>query len=737
MHEHSLSPLSVVDFHKDYLIEFVRHKTGWDQRNEVSAKTQLNYLCNYLADAQIGCQTIIVEDEYIDRHYLEDYSEYYARCFPSHPRKCSRVHFFSEKFDQQQFVIGLSTNDKVLADQLRESYLGFAVIRPIPHTFFAKICLAQYKDLRTREYSKILTRDVHVSLFGLDLVVQTIPFLEQDKVVSACATSAVWTALSASTEFPMSRLPSPSAITKAASNSNYDGTRTFPTIGLSPHQVARSLKIFGNEPSIFPCDTEGDRSDLQEHIYSYIQSGTPVIMGGEVYELAGEKVRHLGKHLVCVVGYSTRSCEHQPGLRLLSHEIDKIYVHDDRYGPFVKVRMAPRTFVHDEETKTGLALSFNGCDNDVFVPEIAIVGLDHKVRIPYSQVFNICTSFVAHCDLALQDINEEVSRKTLSDDEKSEYAALSKLFKVFTDGVWDIALTTSVKVKQEVLPSTSFTTFNGMLNKSSLLLQSMPKHVWRCRVHEKTDGKNLPFTDILFDATEVPQGRVLVGFIAYSTNAQTIWNYVSELIEFRVWQQYRLSDNSIKQFIGCFVRFFSELKDRTYLNTLYGPAGVPRRALKPGESDESSSIAKRPDTLTVRRGGAFDWGTLRKDKKYIWVINEPGDIVLGEDIATSSADGKTSFQGHPTLIDGKPGRVAGELIYVPETNTWKINLQSRAYTGHLDRRSEEARGYLRNVIAVNLVGLPVQLSEDVHSQSGKAERATDKAAILTTDSVSN
>jgi hypothetical protein len=374
---------------------------------------------------------------------------------------------------------------------------------------------------------------------------------------------------------------------------------------------------------------------------------------------------------------------------------------------------------------SGLALSFAGSDNDVFVPEIAIVGLDQKVRIPYAHVFNICTSFVVHVALALQDLDRMKEGQQFTDEEAVAFNELRMSLQILVDGVWDISLTTGVKVKQEIMTSASFSTFNGMLNKSALLLQSMPKHLWRCRVLTVgNDGTKTAFTDILFDATEVPQGRVLVGFITYSPEAQGMWNQISQLIEHRVWQRYSLSDNTARKFIGCFIRFFSELKDRTYLNTMYGPAGVPQRALKPGESDDLSSIAIRPDTYTIRRGGSFDWNVLKHDKKYIWVINELGDIVIGEDIATGPEESK-SFQGHPTLIDGKPGRVAGELIYVQAKNAWTINLQSRAYSGHLDRRSEEARGYLKNVITTNLVGLNVQMYNDAQHPPEKNERATD------------
>ncbi len=37
------------------------------------------YLNDYLK--QIGCKTIIIETKYVDKNFLDDYSEYYSRCF--------------------------------------------------------------------------------------------------------------------------------------------------------------------------------------------------------------------------------------------------------------------------------------------------------------------------------------------------------------------------------------------------------------------------------------------------------------------------------------------------------------------------------------------------------------------------------------------------------------------------------------------------------------------------------
>lgn len=127
-----LSPIAVVPYNKDYVVDFIRYKTDWDQRSEVFDKAQISYLDQYLLVNGTPAQTIVVENEYIDRHYLEDYAEYYARCFPDHPKLCSRLHFFAYDFKEHEFMESLANPSSPLIQELHKNYIGFVVIRPMP-----------------------------------------------------------------------------------------------------------------------------------------------------------------------------------------------------------------------------------------------------------------------------------------------------------------------------------------------------------------------------------------------------------------------------------------------------------------------------------------------------------------------------------------------------------------------------------------------------------------------------
>src|SRR2546423_7909731 len=62
----------------------------------VEQKLQSKYFENYFQ--AVGARTIVVEEDYTDRDFLEDYAAYFVRCFRSYKKTCTRLHFFSSKF---------------------------------------------------------------------------------------------------------------------------------------------------------------------------------------------------------------------------------------------------------------------------------------------------------------------------------------------------------------------------------------------------------------------------------------------------------------------------------------------------------------------------------------------------------------------------------------------------------------------------------------------------------------
>src|SRR5437773_1098595 len=123
------APFDVLPFSADNLSLALSNDRCTSQ--DVAVQDRAKYLRGYLS--AIGAQTIIVEYEYTDGDYLEDFASYYVRCFATYARRCKRLHFFSTTLSDETirgFVRGGLPKDD--DSRIQESYLGFVVARPLP-----------------------------------------------------------------------------------------------------------------------------------------------------------------------------------------------------------------------------------------------------------------------------------------------------------------------------------------------------------------------------------------------------------------------------------------------------------------------------------------------------------------------------------------------------------------------------------------------------------------------------
>jgi len=709
---------SVLSYNKNSIISFIREKTGSDNRSEISGKNQLVYLFYYLE--KIKAKTIFIESEYINKHYLEDYSEYYVRCFHKHSKICSRIHFFDDEITSSEFAEGFENKSKQFVSKLDNSYLGFIVIRPIVNAFLANISLIPYRKFDGNPEYKILTNKNNISLFGIDLTVNTIPLQEQDKVVAACATSAVWCLLNASNHIHKNYLPSPSAITKAAEPLYDLSTRIFPNKGLTPGQVSKSLKEYGLESTILSFDNkklegkeldekaELDLIEIKENIYSHIQNDIPILLGGDIYAKNSDgKAELLGKHLVCVLGFkleNDNNIKNDEDLKLKAHFIESLYIHDDRYGPYLKVDLKFEDWEceNDNKKQKGLVVILNdgGCKH-LFMPDLLIFGLYHKVRIPYTKADYICKRLHAVIDQICEFTKTQL-------DEENEFKEKIKIYSSILNSTWKIELTTNNKLKSEILENESWYSSSQGAYKKHFLAMNMPRYIWRVKIEQA----GVLISELHLDATEVPDGNILFSYIAYNVDAHKFWGAVDNDVKNRVWDDiYAVTtEEQEKSAISTIMRFFMQSDDQSVLNTLYGPVNYPDRELKDGEIDVYENVSQRPDLYIVRRDNQFDEEKqLDRSTKYIWVITKNGDLTIGEDIYVNDG-GKEKYLGHPTLIDGAPARIGGELKYSHVDKSWLINAFSGAYSKHLNGDEKTARVFLENVIKHNFYKFDIEIT---------------------------
>lgn len=700
-------------FNRNAIVSFIREKTGWDSRREINEKRQLKYLFDYLEKDHINAKTVIIENDYVDKHYLEDYAEYYVRCFENYSRICSRIHFFDQKISEKEFLDALNSKCCLSRRKLEKSYLGFVVIRPIANTFLAKICIRPYKRLVDNNEYCILKKDIFVSLFGISLKVETIPLLEQDKVVAACATSSIWTMLNASKHLNESFIPSASAITKSSGTLTSTGSRIFPSTGLRTEQISTILKNNGLEPipKILRKELyqgvklleDTSRSDfakdhislVKEHCYSYLSNEIPLLLGGTIYEKNTNSVyRALGKHLVCVLGYQTNKSyqfEDKNEQKLASHKVQKLYAHDDRYGPYSRISLELAIVNYESENGEneklcGLRLHHEGREDDLFVPDLLLVGVYHKIRITHSEASRICRVFHSEVSKRLAIFNTIRERLT------SEQESSMSFYETFKNSIFDIHLTENNKEKLRLIKTKDWYSSCYGDKKSDFLSVNMPRYIWRCGIiHE-----GVRISDYYLDATGVLQGQVIIGYVSYQEIAEQFWQQVGKDIRNNEWEEFydTVTDPDERSALRTIMKYFLAPESDISLNALYGPLRYPNRNLKPGEEDDFENIKKRSDLISIARDNQMNLNQkLKKQIKYIWVINKYGDFVVGEDI--EEPDG---FQGHPTLIDGAPARLGGELLYDQNEKKWLISTKSGTYSYHLVDDPNQASIYLTNLI---------------------------------------
>ncbi|GAB0153545.1 hypothetical protein [Marinobacterium sp. BA1] len=630
-------PYLVCQFAKSTVSNLVKECFGSDFPNIIN-KRQINYIYNYLSD--LGAESVLLESSYVDKDYLEDYSNYYVKCFNEYGSRSARLHFFSKHIDHTVMDNVLANACQKDLDDIQESYLGFIVVKPLPKTFIGKTCLRTYPAFAIDECRNLISRDYVVNLFGIELKVNSIAFQEQDKVLSACATTAIWSSLHAIEWKDTKNISSCGKITSSAINHISDSSNRFPNNGLTNKQILRALDVEGLKHQRFDVGSK-DKIFFFNKVKSHIDSGLPLILGAKIYELSShEKPRYLGGHAVTVLGYKD----------LEGHE--SVYIHDDRIGPFARAAIEPLSKYEGESEgfNDRWCLTLQEKDeysnwkkpHQILVPESIIIPSHRKNRIPESYVRNTCDYIVAGYDSFVKSLESAGKDVSLHKD-KVRYK---------------IKLQQVGRYKKEIL-------FSSLVNKSEVLLSSLARFQW---VASFLFGADKVF-DVLFDATDIPQGNAVSIIAKYDKGK-------FDLIAARL-AKFNDVEKISNRFHGehFWDSFLSSIKlagnsYQSYLDEKYGALRAPKYLT---EKEVQSFIdgESRLDTFYGECESSLDEKfALHKDKKLIWAISHEGALLIG-----AEKDGL----GHPSITGLKPARIAGELFY--ENYCWAINSKSGRYSG--------------------------------------------------------
>jgi hypothetical protein len=428
---------------------------------------QARYLFDYLT--AIGAQTIIAEYDYTDAAYLDDFAHFYVKSFSAYDRRCRRLHFFRRlitKDDLLSWALGAASTQP-----FRDDYLGFVVVRPLPQAVIGRTALATYPaDGGRRHYPVVLPYEAH--LFGATLEVQSLAFQEQDTVLAACATVALWSAFQKCARMFGTLRPSPAEITAMATSGELR-SRALPSPGLTLAQMCRAIKTVGLEPEVFECTPS---TPLNSLLHAYVGSGLPVILVVEI-EKQG--------HAVTLAGFSLRPnrcvpredmVAASPPLHRIGLRIDEWYGHDDQVGPFAHVFTKP--YAPPVGTSASV-IAFDGTwrtqtgDLSMLIPKHVIVPVYHKIRVTFMDVQKWVVAFNRLAQQVIQNFDELE---------------------------WDVRLTTTNDLKEALraLPPSPA--------RNRILLRPLPRFIWRAVFQTPLR----PAAEILFDATDMARSYPFV-----------------------------------------------------------------------------------------------------------------------------------------------------------------------------------------------------------------------------------
>lgn len=475
--------------------------------NSVARLEPVIYLHGYLSVFSKGtpsaAKTIVVERDYVDRDHLTEYAGYHSKSFQASAKRTTRIHFFGEPFSQLEFEALLLGSSN---EALRNSYLGFVIVRPMKSNFIGRTCLKQYPERRLVAASEDgsapssagkryypVSRNYPVNLFGMTLNVQSVAFQEQDRIVGACASSAIYSLLHGVKPVFDVKVYSALDITRLASG--FSGSpsstiassmRALPNTGLTFGQMYQTLGAVGLNPTLigFALGPEGHANqDALATLYAYLSAGLPVIAHVALLkesdfkktckEVFG-KITHASKHAFTITGYGeTEGASGLPVQKARIPEtclqVDKYYVHCDRIGPFAKFELTRKLnfLVLKPEalaTEGGKKYPYGGIGNGeptYAVPIVLIVPTDEKLRLGFSQAYEVAQALHGH--------------------------------EQFPGMQWDIKVQSNSAIKAEWRESR---TMSATL-KLELMRKSLPRFCWRVIA---VKGRQPQF-EVLLDAT--------------------------------------------------------------------------------------------------------------------------------------------------------------------------------------------------------------------------------------------
>jgi len=330
----------------------------------LNAYRQLQYVQEYARD--LGCKSVVIEQHYIDRDHIEDHSIFYSKSLLGYPNFCQRVHFFSldenelqASFDQilcKDALSGESVYRNACREFSKKAYLGFSVIKPLHGSPVGRTVMKCCPEVpgdpsKAASFRRLFscTRRYVSHLIGIELHVDGLAFQQQDIGVSACATTALWSALQSFRNHEELAPATPAQITTLAVRYSLPFGRAMPSEGLSLDQMCQAVQALGVSPNLFRV--QDDAALAKSILFSAVRSGiAPILIltlrsnSRHAVTVAGIKVRAQATGAAVVARKADGEPEYNLDAWDLGDDLLGVYVHDDRYGPYLAAAVIQKGF---------------------------------------------------------------------------------------------------------------------------------------------------------------------------------------------------------------------------------------------------------------------------------------------------------------------------------------------------------------------------------------------------------
>ncbi|OOV90300.1 hypothetical protein [Pseudomonas sp. MF4836] len=724
-----MTPYLVTEFQRETLSALIRECFGYEYL-QIFDKEQVKYLYGYLRS--LGAKTILLEPRYTDRDFLEDYSRYYVKRFRNDGEVCGRLHFFSCKLDHKSFDSMMldSARQDVSRGWLQDNYLGFVLIKPLNKTFIGKTCLRTAGDSGTGPGTKKkISKRYDVNLFGINLSVESIAFQEQDKVVAACATTAIWTALHALPGRNVKTIPSCSEITISALNFVDGSNNGFPNKHLTHKQIQRSLDVEGLRYHSSTL-TETPKKWFQGYACAHIDSDIPVILAGFVYgpqkakaseaepeedalseaerlsvleeygdglsdetraqllagngATVGQSVCLKGGHAITLLGYDFRD------------SAQWIYVHDDRLGPYARAQLIEATsfidlhagngFEASDEVKNSLknrwALAFSQWDDEkqvwlspheILVPDMGIVPTDKKARLEFRYAHDTAAILLGHIKKWMAEICDSSELEHQDCRYTIKLSPISQIRSEIVGKPISYVPGDVLKAGKESPTATSESIQRWNADKLNFLTAPMARLQWDIDLYWG-DKKVLK---VLLDSTDTPLGDAVSAIYEHDLLLADLF--------LRVFRDDKPNAQYVDEvhFYSSFLKVLAkrDIDHTGHLNTTYGQLRAPKRLEQSeitleGKGANDTAI-ERFDPMAEERSLMTRYEEVVKDteKNLIWAIGKDGSLFVAIDL-------KDPKRGHPSMTGLQAARIAGEMWWRPGDSggVWGVNHGSGRYS---------------------------------------------------------